>query len=346
MKYIVSIAGATGYTGMELIRILKKHPYAEIGVLTSENYAGLPVKQVMPFFNIEKKLEKLDLKKLGEVSDVIFLCLPHTKSIEAVGKLLKYGKKLIDLSADFRLKDKKAYEEYYKVKHSAPALLKESVYGLPELHSEAIANSNFVANPGCYSTSIILACAPVVSAGIVKVEGIVVNSVSGVSGAGRKMKTEYHFSEQHANIKAYKLAEHQHTPEIEQELSLLKKGGRVTVSFTPHLGPYNRGILTTVAFDLKHKLTTEKAVELYREYYKGKPFVKVLPAGILPEVKNVAGGNYCEIGMKVNERLKKLIVVSAEDNLMKGASGQAVQNMNLMLGLPETTALLDLGMMP
>ncbi len=346
MKYKIAVIGATGFTGMELIRILKAHPYAEINMLTSESYAGMSVKQALPYFNMDKILEKADLKKAGENCDVIFLCLPHTKSAVAAAKLLKYGKKLIDLSADFRLKAPKLYEKYYGVKHPFPGLLKESVYGLPELYSHKIRGAAFTANPGCYPTGAILACAPAVSAGLVKTAGIIINSVSGVSGAGRKMKTAYHFSEQHANIKAYKLVDHQHTPEMEQELSKLRKNVKATVSFTPHLGPYNRGIITTVAFDLLKNISTEKVLAVYKAFYAGKQFVKVLSEGVLPEVKNVAGSNFCEIGLKVNTRLKKLIVVSAIDNLVKGASGQAVQNMNLMLGLPESSGLLDLGMMP
>ena len=346
MKYKIAVIGATGFTGMELIRILKAHPYAELSLLTSESYAGLTVKQAIPYFNIDQKLEKADLKKAGEGCDVIFLCLPHTKSAAAVAKLLKYGKKLIDLSADFRLKAPKLYEKYYKLKHPYPQLLKESVYGLPELYAHKIQGASFTANPGCYPTGAILACAPAVSAGLVKGAGVVINSVSGVSGAGRKMKTEYHFSEQHANIKAYKLVDHQHTPEMEQELSKLRKGAKVTVSFTPHLGPYNRGILTTVTFDLTKNISTGKALELYKSFYAGKQFVKVLPEGVLPEVKNVAGSNYCEIGLKVNTRLKKLIVISAIDNLVKGASGQAVQNMNLMCNLKEQDGLIGAGMLP
>ncbi len=346
MKYKIAVIGATGFTGMELIRILKAHPYAELNMLTSESYAGLSVKQALPYFNTDKLLEKADLKKAGETCDVIFLCLPHTKSAAAAAKLLKFGKKLIDLSADFRLKAPKLYAKYYGVKHPFPGLLKESVYGLPELNAHKIRGAAFTANPGCYPTGAILACAPAVCAGLVKTAGIVINSVSGVSGAGRKMKTEYHFSEQHANIKAYKLVDHQHTPEIEQELSKLRKNAKATVSFTPHLGPYNRGIITTVAFDLLKNISTEKALAVYKVFYAAKQFVKVLPEGVLPEVKNVAGSNFCEIGLKVNTRLKKLIVVSAIDNLVKGASGQAVQNMNLMLGLPESAGLLDLGMMP
>jgi len=345
MKYKVSIVGATGYTGIELIRLLKAHPYASLHLLTSESYSGRKVSEVLPFFNIDKVLEKFNVKKTGEESDVIFLCLPHTTSTVAVEKLLKYGKKLIDLSADFRLKDPKQYEKYYGVKHKAPKLLKGSTYGLPELYREQIKGKGFISNPGCYPTSVILAAAPVLAAGFVKTDGLVINSISGISGVGRKMKTEYHYSESHADVRAYRLVNHQHTPEMEQELTRIA-GKKVTVSFSPHLGPYNRGILTTIVFDLKKKLTTEAAVELYRKSYSGQSFMKICPAGVLPAVKNVFGSNMCEVGMKVDARLNKLIVVSAIDNLMKGASGQAVQNMNLMLSLPEDTGLAGTGMMP
>ncbi|MFH1073931.1 MAG: N-acetyl-gamma-glutamyl-phosphate reductase [Candidatus Firestonebacteria bacterium] len=344
-KLKVGIVGATGYSGIELIRILLKHPYVELSMLTSESYSGLKVKKALPFFDLENELVSFNAKKTAENSDVVFLCLPHTKSMEAAAAILKAGKKLVDLSADFRLKDKKMYEKWYGAKHTKSELLKESVYGMPEINREAVKGSYFVANPGCYPTSIILGAFPAVKAKLVDASVVIVNSISGASGAGRKAKAELMFSETGESLKAYKVGVHQHTPEIEMGIAMGSGNSKVRVSFTPHLAPVNRGILTTISFSLKKKISTAAALEIYKEIYCGEEFVHVLSEGQLPETKYVAGSNYCDIGIKVDSRTNRLVVISAIDNLVKGASGQAVQNMNLMCGFKENTALQNIGMM-
>jgi len=344
-KLKVSIVGATGYSGIELIRILLKHPDVELSVLTSESYSGMSVKKALPFFELDKELVPFNAKKTAEKSDLVFLCLPHTKSMEAAAEILKAGKKLVDLSADFRLKDKSIYEKWYGSKHSKPELLKKSVYGLPEINRLAIKGSNFVANPGCYPTSVILGASPAVKAKLVDASVIIVNSISGVSGAGRKAKTELMLSETGENLKAYKPGTHQHIPEMEMGIKMAGGNSKIKVAFTPHLAPLNRGILTTISFSLKKKISTAAALEVYKGAYAGEEFVRVLPEGQLPETKHVAGSNTCTIGIKVDTRLNRLVVISAIDNLVKGASGQAVQNMNLMCGFPENTALTNIGML-
>ena len=345
MKIKASIAGATGYSGIELIRILSAHPNVELALLTSESYAGLTVKKALPFFNSDKILVPFEPGKAAAASDVVFLCLPHTKSMSAVAKILKTGKKVIDLSADFRLKDKKVYEHWYSAKHTQPALLRKCVYGLPEINRNAIKGSSFVANPGCYPTGIILGAFPAVKAKLVDASLITVNSISGVSGAGRKAKVELQFSEIDENLKAYKLASHQHTPEIEMGIIMGSGNPGVKVSFNPHLAPVNRGILSTISFILKKKLNTAEAVSIYKAAFSGEKFVRVLPEGQLPETRYVTGSNYCDIGLKADNSTGRLLVVSAIDNLVKGASGQAVQNMNLMFGFEEQAALENIGLM-
>jgi N-acetyl-gamma-glutamyl-phosphate reductase len=343
-KLKVSIVGCTGYSGMELLRILSQHSGVEFAVLTSESYSGLEVKKALPFFNSDKVLVTFNAKKTAEASDVVFLCLPHTKSMEAASVIIKAGKKVIDLSADFRLKDNKVYEEWYGVKHTKPLLLKQSVYGLPEINRKAVKGAEFVANPGCYPTGIILGAFPAVKANLVVASDILVNSISGVSGAGRKSSGALMFSELNGSLKAYKLVNHQHTPEIEMGIIMGSGNSKVKVSFNPHLAPVNRGIVSTVSFSLKKKITTANALDLYKKTFQDEPFVRILQEGQLPETRFVTGSNYCDIGIKVDPRMKRLIVVSVIDNLVKGAAGQAVQNMNLMCGFEETTALLNIGL--
>lgn len=345
MKLKASIVGATGYSGIELIRLLLGHPYVHLALLTSETYSGMSVKKALPFLDLDKILVPFDAKKTAAESDLVFLCLPHTKSMNAAAEILKAGKKVVDLSADFRLKDKKVYEAWYGAKHLKPELLKKSVYGLPEINRKLIKGSSFVANPGCYPTGIILGAFPAVKAKLVDPSAIIVNAISGVTGAGRKAKTELQFSELSGNLKAYKIATHQHTPEIEMGIKLGSGDQKAKVSFTPHLAPVNRGIVSTINFALKKKVTTAKVIDIYKTAFAGEKFVRVLPEGQLPETKYVAGSNYCDIGVKVDSRTDRLLVVSVIDNLVKGAAGQAVQNMNLMCGFEEDTALKNIGMM-
>jgi N-acetyl-gamma-glutamyl-phosphate reductase len=270
---------------------------------------------------------------------VVFLALPHAVAFEIVPKLLEAGVKVIDLSADFRLKDFQTYEKWYKVKHTAKQYLAQAVYGISELNAEAIKKSSLIANPGCYPTTIALGSAPAVKSGAVDSDGIIIDSKSGISGAGRSAAKEY-FNNEHPNFRAYKTGgTHRHIPEIEQELSLLF-ANPVTVTFTPHIIPAERGMLSTIYIDLKRKITTEEITGIYKKFYEGKPFVKILEGGALASIKDVVNTNYCEIALKVDERVNKLIIVSVIDNLVKGASGQAVQNMNMMFGLKETEGLI------
>ncbi|AVX21760.1 N-acetyl-gamma-glutamyl-phosphate reductase [Carboxydocella sporoproducens DSM 16521] len=342
----VGIVGATGYTGAELIRILQGHPEVKIEVLTSQSYAGQEIAQVFP------QLSPLELPvlieqeqdKLTEV-DVAFLALPHGVSMPIAARLLSAGVKVIDLGADFRLKDAVAYQTWYGLEHSYPQLLAEAVYGLPELKREQIAAARLVANPGCYPTSILLALAPALKHGLLHLDTIIADSKSGVSGAGRGVSLGVHFSEVNENFKAYNVGQHRHTAEIEQELAVLA-GKPLTITFTPHLVPMTRGILSTVYAKLRQNLEEEEIRAIYRDFYRGEPFVKVLEAGQYPQTKWCAGSNRAFIGLKKDARTGRLILVSAIDNLVKGASGQAVQNMNILFGLPETMGLEETGLWP
>jgi len=337
----VSIVGASGYTGRELIKILLKHPGVRIAHLTSETYKGKRIsevhKRLAAFMN--KRFEKLNIDKVAKDSELIFLALPHGKSQKPVAEFLKKGKKVIDLSADYRLKDKSLYKRWYGLEHSYPGLLKRAVYGLPEIYKEEIEKSSLVANPGCYPTGVILGVAPLLASGLGDGNSIVADAKSGVSGAGRKLDIAYHFSECHENLVAYNVGKHRHIPEMEQELSKISKK-KITISFTPHLVPMDRGILTTIYVNLKRKTSLNSIWSVYREYYTDAPFVRILPKATFPEVKDVVETNFCEIGLMVDERTNRTIVVTAIDNLVKGASGQAVQNMNLMSGFREAEGLL------
>jgi len=337
----VSIVGASGYTGRELIKILLKHSRAEIAHLTSETYKGKRISEVHKRLAgfIDKRFEKPNIDKVARDSDFIFLALPHGKSQKPVSEFLKKGKRVIDLSADYRLKDKSLYKKWYGFEHSYPRLLKRAVYGLPEIYKEKIEKSSLVANPGCYPTGVILGVAPLLAHGLGDGNSIIVDAKSGVSGAGRKLDIAYHFSECHENLVAYNVGQHRHIPEMEQELSRISKE-KITISFTPHLVSMDRGILSTIYVNLEGKLSLDKALSVYEEYYRRAPFVRILPKHAFPEVRNIVDTNFCEIGLMVDERTNRIIVITAIDNLIKGASGQAVQNMNIMSGFGEAEALL------
>jgi len=337
----VSIVGASGYTGRELIKILLKHPNVKIAYLTSETYKGKRISEVHKRLAgfIDKRFEKLNIAKVAQDSDSIFLALPHGKSQKPVAEFLKKGKKIIDLSADYRLKDKSLYEKWYGFRHSYPRLLKKVVYGLPEIYKEEIEKSSLVANPGCYPTGVILGVAPLLARRLGDGNSIIADAKSGVSGAGRTLDIAYHFSECHENLTAYSVGKHRHIPEIEQELSKISKE-KTTISFTPHLVPMDRGILSTIYVNLKGKISFDRIWSLYKEYYRKAPFVRILPKSTFPEVRDVVETNFCEIGLMVDERTNRIIVITAIDNLVKGASGQAIQNMNLMSGFRETEGLL------
>ncbi|MEK6726578.1 MAG: N-acetyl-gamma-glutamyl-phosphate reductase [Deltaproteobacteria bacterium] len=346
----VAIVGASGYTGVELIRLLSNHPEVEITAVTSEQSAGKKISSVFPSLaNIfDKTLEPLDPDLIAKKADLIFTALPHQKAMDVVPHFLKAGKKVIDLSADFRIKDASTYGAWYE-EHKAPELLKEAAYGLPELHREEIKRARLIANPGCYPTSAVLALAPLLKNGLIAPETIVIDSKSGVSGAGRSATLDTHFPEANEGFKAYKVAEHRHTPEIEQELSLLANSS-VIVSFTPHLLPVNRGILSTIYASLTSQesgvRSQEELSKLYEEFYKDEGFVRVYPRDSFPNISNVRGSNFCDIGIKLDKRTERVVIISAIDNLVKGASGQAVQNMNIVYGFHEDTALKGLPFFP
>lgn len=336
----VAIIGGSGYTGVELLRILALHPRVTVTAVTSRANLGKKVDEVFPSLHgLYDHLEfsNPDPGRLLEHADLFFTAVPHRAAMSIVPDLLEAGKRVIDLSADFRIRDKDVYEQWYQP-HTAPELLEKAAYGLPELYRERIAGADLVANPGCYPTSAILPLAPLLKARVISHEGIIVDSKSGVSGAGRGANAATSFCEVNEGFKAYKVASHRHTPEIEQELSAAC-GRPVTINFTPHLVPMNRGILTTIYADLAGNASTADILDILQGSYGTSPFVHVLPRGSLPDVAHVKGGNDCRIGAVKDERTGKVILVSAIDNLVKGASGQAVQNLNVMHGWDETLGL-------
>jgi len=339
MKKRIGVVGATGYTGLELIRLLLRHPNVQLTALTAERYVGQPIWKVFPSVlqEIDLICQPLEVESLAKSCDFIFTALPHKAAMEVIPGFLQRGIKVVDLSADFRLHDPQVYEEWYE-KHTAPEFLKHAVYGLPELHREEIKKTSLVANPGCYPTSIILALAPALRHKLVDPHSIIADSKSGVSGAGRSAVLASLFAEVSENFKAYKVTEHRHTPEIEQELTFLA-GKKISLTFTPHLVPMKRGILSTIYATLVQPISEREIYGVYEQFYRNEKFVRLRPGDLLPSTADVWGSNYCDIGFKVDQRNKRLIIISAIDNLVKGASGQAVQNMNLMLGWEESLGL-------
>ena len=346
MKIKIGILGGSGYTGIELLRILLNHENAEVTVITSRKYAGQKADTVFPSLSGLTGLffTEPDLQEIASSCDIIFTCVPHQTAMNVVPFLLEKGLKVIDLSADFRLRDQRVYEEWYQ-EHSAAQYLGEAVYGLPEIYRDVIASARLIANPGCYPTSCILPMFPLLKAGLVMAEGIIIDSKSGTSGAGRSTSIATLFCEVNEGFKAYKVAEHRHTPEIEQEFSVAA-GSPVTINFTPHLVPMSRGILSTI-YAMPVRGTAERDIrECLEDAYSDSPFVQVLPEGTFPNVLNVRGTNLCHIGVKVDPRTGRVIICSVIDNLCRGASGQAVQNMNLMYGLDEGTGLASVALYP
>jgi N-acetyl-gamma-glutamyl-phosphate reductase len=336
----VGIIGASGYTGAELARILCNHPEVEISVATSRQYAGRPISDI--FQNLKGKIsihcENLPVDELCQRADIFFTAVPHKTAMDLVPVLLAAGKKVVDLSADFRLRDVAVYEQWYQP-HSSTQLLKEAVYGLPELYRHNIAGCRLVANPGCYPTSIILGLAPLLKADAILPQTIIADSKSGTSGAGRAAQTGALFCEVHDGFRPYKVGRsHRHTPEIEQELSELA-GQAVNVTFTPHLLPISRGILSTVYATLAPGINRQDIDELYRQHYAAEPFIRLLEDDVFPATQFVRGSNFCDISFKVDPVTQRIIIMSAIDNIVKGASGQAVQNMNIMCGFQETAGL-------
>lgn len=336
----VAICGASGYTGAELLRLLSGHPKVKVTAITSERSAGLsPADLYGQLYQYsDLKFERLDKKTLLGRADLFFMALPHGESQAAVDFFFKKGKKVVDLSADFRLKNHLVYQQWYKTPHNFPKTLKHAVYGLPELYRKEIKKASLVANPGCYPTGAILGLYPLMKDRRIDKDSIVIDAKSGTSGAGRKADAELNFCSVNEDFKAYAIGTHRHTPEINQELlNIIRQP--VDVNFIPHLLPIDRGLLSTIYAKAARRTELRKLHEMFSETYAREPFVRVLPLGSFPNLKDVRGTNLCEMGIAYNDRTSTIIVVTAIDNLLKGASGQAVQCMNIMMGFKETTAL-------
>lgn len=342
----VGVYGASGYTGQELLRLLLRHPAVEVVAVTSRRYAGKSVADVYPVFTGLTDLMFMDAspEEVAAKCEHVFLALPHAVSMSVAPLFLRAGKKVVDLSADFRLRSADTYAAWYG-RHTAPDLLREAVYGIPELYRKEIRAARIVANPGCYPTSIILGLAPLLKEGWIEPSSIIADSKSGVSGAGREPQVASLFCEVAEAFTAYKVAQHRHTPEIEQELSVLA-GRELRISFTPHLLPISRGILSTIYANLSRKITATDVHDLYKVFYKNESFVRVYKKGAYPNISSVRGSNYCDIGIAVDDRTGRVIVISAIDNLIKGAAGQAIQNMNLQWGMKENFGLEMISLYP
>ena len=354
-KISVALIGASGYTGSELARLLAGHPRADLTVATaSGERVGQKLSDLFPSLRgvCDLVLREINVDEIADSCAVAVIALGHGKALEIAPQLLKRGVRVIDLGADFRLRDADIYQEWYHLPHSAPDVLQQAIYGLPEWNREKIKTAQLVANPGCYPTSAILALAPFIAKGAIKAHSIIVNSASGVSGAGRaSFGVSTHFPEYVGDFKAYNVAGHRHTPEIEQALDDVSPNpndpeARAIITFTAHLLPVARGILSTCYAAPMQTMTSEAAHEILTESYESEPFVRVLPLGHYPQIKHVNGSNFCDIGTKVDARTGRLIVISAEDNLLKGASGQALQNLNIMFDLPETMGLQGAAVFP
>lgn len=337
-----AIIGAAGYTGIELTKILLTHPKVRITALSEIcDNTPFPVQTLIPDLPSKVRLEvrPYTFSELRQRSDAVFLCLPHTKAMEMADQFYQAGKIVIDLSADLRLQDWKEYEAWYGVKHSKRELLKNAVYGLPELFRRKIQKARLIANPGCYPTGVVLGIVPLLREGLVEADSIVIDSKSGVSGAGKRLTPATHFCEVDQNFYAYKVNRHQHKPEIEQTLSVAS--GRPTkVTFVTHLLPVTRGILSTIYLKRHAGVKPARIRKALLSAYGKEPFVRLKPEGMFPALKDVRLSNYCDIGLAVDDRSDRVIVVTAIDNLVKGASGQAVQNMNIVCGFPETEGLI------
>ena len=344
----LGIVGASGYSGSELLRFLVNHPgELQVALCTSETYAGQCIDSVLPNLRgfLSSKFEALDLDSLKDRVDVVVLAVPHKVAMSFVPQILAQGLRIVDFSADYRLEDAETYEAWYHVEHTSTSLMARSVYGLPERYRDCIRSAQLVANPGCYPTSAILAAMPFVKHGIVELDSIIVDSKSGISGAGPKPSENTHYANRESNFIAYNIGTHRHTPEIEQELSAVASEP-IRVTFTPHLVPMTRGILSTVYMRLTEDISTAEALDMYTKFYDNEPFVRVLPTGTYPQTKAVLGSNYCDVGLEVDTRTRRIVAMAAIDNLGKGAAGAVVQNLNLMFGFKETDGLKVPGMMP
>lgn len=343
----VGIIGATGYAGVELVRILMGHKDAEIKWYGSRSYVDQKYADVYRnmFQIVDAKCMDDNMEELADQVDVIFTATPQGLCASLVNEEILSKTKIIDLSADFRLKDVNVYEEWYKIEHKAPQYIDEAVYGLCEINRDLVKSARIVANPGCYTTCSILTAYPLAKEGLIDMSTLIIDAKSGTSGAGRGAKLPNLYCEVNENIKAYGVATHRHTPEIEEQLGYAS-GEKVVLNFTPHLVPMNRGILATEYATLKKKVTYEEVKAVYDQYYAKEKFVRVLDRDVCPETKWVEGSNYVDIGFKIDPRTNRIIMMGAIDNLVKGAAGQAVQNMNLLFGLPEDEGLELVPMFP
>ncbi|GIP21735.1 N-acetyl-gamma-glutamyl-phosphate reductase [Paenibacillus sp. J22TS3] len=335
-----AIVGSTGYGGVELIRFLLDHPKVKITSVISASSAGVPITDGFPHLTdiLVQDLDGVDVQEIASKADVVFTATPSGVSAKLVPQFVEAGLKVIDLSGDFRLKDGQSYEQWYK--HDAPAseLLDLAAYGLSEIYGDKVKGQQLISNPGCYPTATLLGLIPAVKAGWIDPSTIIIDAKSGVSGAGRGMSLMTHYSEINENLKAYKVNKHQHIPEIEQVLADVA-GEKVTVTFTTHQVPMTRGIMSTMYASLNGSHTNEELVELYKQYYEGRKFIRIRPEGQYPATKEVYGSNYCDIGFVVDSRTNRVTIISVIDNVVKGAAGQAVQNLNLMMGWDETLGL-------
>lgn len=338
-KLRAAIVGSTGYGGVELMRLLFNHPYVDITSVISSSSAGAPVTDGYPHLQhiIEQNLDEVDIAQISEQADIVFTATPSGVSTKLVPQLIDAGCQVIDLSGDFRL-SRNDYKAWYGLEAATDNYLEQAVYGLSEIYADQVKGARFISNPGCYPTSVLLGLIPALEAGWIDREPIIIDGKSGASGAGRTVGLGLHYAELNENFKAYKVNKHQHIPEIERYLSE-SAGEKVTTTFTTHLVPMTRGILCTMYANMNEPKTDEQYVELYRQYYEGHPFIRIREVGTWPATKEVWGSNYCDIGFSTDERTGRVTILSAIDNVVKGAAGQAVQNLNLMMGWDESTGL-------
>lgn len=344
----VAVVGASGYAGQELMRLLYQHPNVDISVITSRSNKDVRYDSMYGNYinRSELNFTENNIEEVSDEVDVIFLALPHGVASNLITKKVLSKTKVIDLGADFRISDVNIYENWYNTKHgNEPLLTEESIYGLCELNRNEISNYSLIANPGCYTTCSILSLAPIMDKSFIDKNSIIIDAKSGVTGAGRSLDISTHYTECNESIKAYKIASHRHTPEIEEQLSKVA-GEDIRLIFTPHLVPMNRGILATSYIRLKEDIHIDNIYQIYRDFYKDEYFIRLLKKEMNPETKWVKGSNYCDIGINIDPRTNTLIVVGAIDNLIKGAAGQAVQNMNILFGYKETTGLESIPMFP
>jgi N-acetyl-gamma-glutamyl-phosphate reductase len=337
-----AVIGAKGYTGLEIAELLLKHPDVTISYLADMDDKPVMLKEYLPHISpkVDLQIAKYDFDEIGEKSDVVFLALPHRVSLLYAEQFLNKNAVVIDLSADYRFKKVAVYEKWYDKKHTSKHLLKDAVYGLSELNKEAISKAQLIANPGCFPTGSILGLAPLLRNELIKTEGIVIDAKTGVSGAGRNPSAANHFGELHENFKAYKVNVHQHSPEIVDQLNALSKE-EVKITFVPHLLPLSRGILSTIYVERKNGVTESKIHSAYEKFYKESIFIRLKAKGTSPQLKDVAYTNFCDIGVTVDAKSNRVIIITAIDNLLKGAAGQAVQNMNIRCGFAEDCGFFE-----